>query len=115
MNDKLADAAAQNGAVGLLEANLGSGSSETFATPTISAATAGDLNPASILAPVTATGGDVTGGSASLAGTTGQMGVAGGLVFNITYDSRVSSAPARLTSAIADGLSYYRSVRQDPI
>src|SRR5947209_20269526 len=71
MNDKLADAAAQNGAVGLLEANLGSGSSETFATPTISAATAGDLNPASILAPATAAGGDVTtGGSAPLAGTT---------------------------------------------
>ena len=115
MNDKLADAAAQNGAVGLLEANLGSGSSETFATPTISAATAGDLNPASILAPVTAAGGDVTGGSASLAGTTVQMGVAGGLVFNITYDSSVSSAPAGFTSAIGDVVNYYESVFNDPI
>src|SRR5438552_17451536 len=83
MIDKLADAAAQSGAVGMLEADLGSGSSETFATPTKSAATGGDLNPASILAQATATGGDVTGGSASLVGTTVQLGVAGGLVFNI--------------------------------
>src|SRR5205814_9344228 len=85
------------------------------AAPAVSAARAGDLNPASILAPATAAGGDVNGGSASLAGTTVQMGVAGGLVFNITYDSSVSSAPAGFTSAIADVVNYYESVFNDPI
>jgi hypothetical protein len=111
---KLADAAGQQGAVGLLEADDGSGSSESFATQPTSAATGGDINPASILAPAAATGGDATSGSASLGGTTVQMGAAGGLVFNITYDSSVSSAPAGFTSAISAVVSYYESVFNDP-
>jgi hypothetical protein len=93
---KLADAVGQQGAVGLLVADDGSGSSESFATQPTFAATGGDINPASILAP--ATGGGATSGSASLAGTTVQMGSARGLVFNISYDSSVSSAPAGFTS-----------------
>jgi hypothetical protein len=115
MIDKLADAPGQQGAVGLLEGDFGAGSTETFATPTISAATSSDGNPGSILAPVAQTGGDASSGSASLAGTTVRMGAAGGLVFNITYDSSVSNAPAGFTSAIADAVNYYESVFHDPI
>jgi hypothetical protein len=48
----------------------------------------------------------MTSGSASLAGTTVQMGAAGGLVSNITYDSSVSNAPAGFTSAITDVVNY---------
>jgi hypothetical protein len=57
----------------------------------------------------------MTSGSASLAGTTVQMGAAGGLVFNITYDSSVSNAPAGFTSAITDVVNYYESEFNDPI
>src|SRR5207249_4484390 len=38
-----------------------------------------------------------------------------GLVFNITYDGSVSSAPAGFTSAITDVVNYYESVFNDPI
>ena len=108
MIDKIVEAAGQGDAARLLlEDDLGSGSTETFGTRPISAATGGEVNPASILAPAAATGGDATSGSASLAGTTVQMGAAGGLVFNITYDSSVSSAPAGFTSAITDVINYY--------
>jgi hypothetical protein len=81
MIDKLADVVGQGGVAGLLlKDDPGSGSSETFATVPVSAATRGDVNPASILARASATGGAVSSGSASLAGTTVQMGAAGGLV-----------------------------------
>jgi hypothetical protein len=114
--DKIVEAAGQGDAARLLlEDDLGSGSTETFGTRPISAATGGEVNPASILAPAAATGGDATSGSASLAGTTVQMGAAGGLVFNITYDSSVSSAPAGFTSAMTDAINYYESVFNDPI
>jgi hypothetical protein len=43
------------------------------------------------------------------------MGVAGGLVFNITYDSSVSNAPAGFSNAITDVVNYYESVFSDPI
>jgi len=43
------------------------------------------------------------------------MGAAGGLVFNITYDSSVSSAPAGFTTAIAAVVNYYTSVFYDPV
>jgi|HubBroStandDraft_3_1064219.scaffolds.fasta_scaffold1896345_1 hypothetical protein len=48
MIDKLAQAAGQQGAAGLLEADIGSGSSETFATRPISAVTGGAVNPAGV-------------------------------------------------------------------
>jgi hypothetical protein len=44
-----------------------------------------------------------------------QMGADGGLVFNITYDSSVSTAPAGFTTAIAAIVNYYTSVFNDPI
>jgi hypothetical protein len=78
------------------------------------AATGSELNPVTP-APASATGGAVSSGSASLGGTTVQMGAAGGLVFNITYDSSVGSAPAGFTSAISAVVSYYESVFNDPI
>jgi len=107
MIDKIVEAAGQGDAAGLLlKDDLGSGSSKP---------PGGAVNPSIILAPATATGGDMTSGSASLAGTTVQMGAAGGLVFNITYDSSVSNAPAGFTSAITDVVNYYESVFNDPI
>jgi hypothetical protein len=107
MIDKIGEAAGQGDAAGLLlKDDLGSGSSKP---------PGGAVNPAIILAPATATGGDMTSGSASLAGTTVQMGAAGGLVFNITYDSSVSNAPAGFTSAITDVVNYYESVFNDPV
>jgi hypothetical protein len=116
MIDKIVEAASQGDTAGLvLKDDLGSGSSKPLGTLPISAVAGGAVNPASILAPATATGGDMTSGSASLAGTTVQMGAAGGLVFNITYDSSVSNAPAGFTSAIADVVNYYESVFNDPI
>jgi hypothetical protein len=107
MIDKIGEAAGQGDAAGLLlKDDLGSGSSKP---------PGGAVNPAIILAPATATGGDMTSGSASLAGTTVQMGAAGGLIFNITYDSSVSNAPAGFTSAITDVVNYYEIVFNDPI
>jgi hypothetical protein len=109
MIDKIAAAAGQGDAPGLLlQEVLGSGSTDTLGTRPISAAAGGEVNS-------NATGGNLTSGSASLAGTTVQMGAAGGLVFNITYDASVSSAPAGFTSAISDVVNYYESVFNDPI
>jgi hypothetical protein len=60
--------------------------------------------------------GSGTGGtSGSPAGTTVQMGQAGGLVFNITYDSSVSNAPAAFTAAIADVVDFYTSQFDDSV
>jgi hypothetical protein len=109
-------AAGQNDPAGsLLETDLRFDQSETFATRPISGVTGSALDAAGSLAAATATGGDATSEPASLAGTTVQMGVAGGLVFNITFDSSVSSAPAGFTSAIAAVVNYYTNVFNDPI
>ena len=57
MIDKIAEAAGQGDAARLLlEDDLGSGSPETLGMRPISAATSGEVNPASILAPAAATG-----------------------------------------------------------
>jgi hypothetical protein len=45
-----------------------------------------------------------------LAGQTVQIGSAGGLVFDVTFDSSVADAPAGFTSAITDAIEYYESV-----
>jgi hypothetical protein len=54
-------------------------------------------------------------GGGSSAGTVVQMGAAGGLIFNITFDSTVAGAPAGFKSAIAAVVNYYASVFHDPI
>jgi hypothetical protein len=112
MTDKLAMAAAQGESAGFLESDLGSASSEIIGTP---ATALGQTDLGSNLPQANATGDDGSSGPASLAGTTVPMGAAGGLVFNITYDSSVSSAPAGFTAAIADVVNYYTSVFSDPI
>ena len=116
MTTTITEAAGQSdSAVALLEADLRFDQSETFSTHAISGVTGSALDAAGSLAAGMATGGDGTSEPASLAGTTVQMGAAGGLVFNITYDSSVSSAPAGFTTAITDVVNYYKSVFHDPI
>src|SRR5947209_5699514 len=115
MTEKIAGPAGPGDLTGsLLESELRFDSSENFATqPMPATATSDGLDGGAALAAGSATGGGDE--AASLAGTTVQTGAAGGLVFNITYDSSVSSAPAGFTSAIAAVVSYYTSVLSDPI
>jgi hypothetical protein len=113
MTTTITEAAGQSDPAGaLLEADLRFDQSETFATRPISSVTDSPLHTAGSLA---ATSGDTTSEPALLAGTTVQMGAAGGLVFNVTYDSSVSSAPAGFTTAIAAVVNYYTSVFNDPV
>src|SRR3954454_584431 len=109
---KFADSAGQADFAGsLLDGELRFDLSESFATEP-----APSLLTDSISARNTAAGaGEEATDPGSLAGTMVQMGAVGGLVFNITYDSSVSSAPAGFTSAIAAVVSYYTSVFNDPI
>ena len=99
----------------MLESDLGPDLPETFGSQSVRAAAGGEPDPSSMQAQGNATNGDASSASASLAGTTVQTGAAGGLVFNITYDSSVSSAPAGFTAAIADVVNYYTSVFSDPV
>ena len=75
---------------------------ENDSTPVLVAMTEGG-DPVVLSAPVT------TGGTAV------QIGNASGLLFNITYDTSVNSAPAGFTAAIAYVASYYSSVFNDPV
>ncbi|MBV9375382.1 MAG: NF038122 family metalloprotease, partial [Alphaproteobacteria bacterium] len=115
MTDTLAIAAAQGEVAGLLESDLGPALPKTIGSQSVPAAAGGETDPDSMQAQGNAAAGDTSSASASLAGTTVQMGAAGGLVFDITYDSSVSSAPAGFTAAIADVVNYYRSVFSDPV
>ena len=77
---------------------------------------ANHFSEAPILMTTAATGDVMSAGSPTLsAGTTVQVGSPGGLQFNITYDSSVSSAPSGFTQAIAYVANYYASVFSDPI
>src|SRR5438874_5511277 len=75
---------------------------------------ASDDNP--ILVAAADSGGFVLASAPVLSGgTAAQIGTPGGLVFNITYDSSVNSAPAGFTAAVSYVANYYSSMFSDPI
>jgi hypothetical protein len=109
---KITDSAGQGDLTGsLLEGDLRFDLSETF---TGQSGLASVTNSAAVPGMAAAGGGAATA-NAAVAGTTVQMGAAGGLVFNITWDSSVNNAPAGFTSAIAAVVNYYTSVFSDPV
>ena len=95
-----------------LRSNFGSEGATTVGEPPQLHSTAGGI---ASTATVGADGVRSADGSNLLAGSTVQIGNSGGLVFNITYDSSVSNAPAGFTAAIADVAKFYESVFDDPI
>src|SRR5258708_4421253 len=75
----------------------------TDSTPVLVAAAVGG-EPVVLSDPVVAT-----------SGTAVQIGNSGGLLFNITYDASVNSAPAGFTAAIAYAANYYSTVFTDAV
>src|SRR5205814_7538408 len=69
-----------------------------------------------ILVPLADSGAPVLMSDPILSGSsTVQIGNSGGLQFNISYDTSISSAPAGFTGAIAYVASYYASVFSDQV
>src|SRR5215472_2196796 len=95
-----------------LGSNFGSERATTAGEPPQPRSTAGGI---ASTATVGADGVRSADGSNLLAGSTVQIGNSGGLVFNITYNSSVSNAPAGFTAAIADVAKFYESVFGDPV